>query len=292
MYSQITYDGFDKDFAEFIFFNPKGSVEVVHTQFGYHIIKVNDTGSRETAYKVATIAQQIEPSSTTNDQVYSYSQQIEMEAQTKSFEEIANEHNLTVVPVNGITAAEENIVGLGAQRSIVQWAFGKDAKKGSIRRFDISQGHVIAKIKNINNNGLQSVEKVRATIEPIVRNEKKAALIKAKITGTTLEEIAQSNNETVKTATALSIANPMISGLGQEPKVVGQALALEQEKDSGAIEGNMGIYFIRTQAVVKAQELPNYATQANRAKTQAQNAVQGRIFSSLQNIADIEDRSE
>jgi|SRR5690554_49007 len=290
MYSQITYEGFDKDFAEFIFFNPKGSIEVIHTQFGYHIIKIDDTGSRETAYKVATIAQQIEPSSTTNDQVYSYSQQIEMEAQNKSFDEIANEHNLTVVPVNGITAVEESIVGLGAQRSIVQWAFGKDAKKGSIRRFDISQGHVIAKIKNINNNGLESVERVRATIEPIVRNEKKAALIKAKITETTLEEIAQANNETVKSVTALSIANPMISGLGQEPKVVGQALALEQEKVSGAIEGNMGIYFIRTQAVVKAQELPNYATQANRAKTQAQNAVQGRIFSSLQNIADIEDK--
>src|SRR5690606_9523140 len=79
MYSQITYDGFDKDFAEFIFFNPKGSVEVVHTQFGYHIIKIDDTGSKQTAYKVATIAQQIEPSSTTNDQIYSFSQTIEME---------------------------------------------------------------------------------------------------------------------------------------------------------------------------------------------------------------------
>lgn len=290
MYSQITYDGFDKDFAEFIFFNPKGSTEVVHTQFGYHIIKIDDIGSKSTAYKVATIAQQIEPSTTTNDEVYSYSQKIEMEAQNKSFEEIAKEHNLTVVPVNGITAIEENIVGLGAQRSIVQWTFGNEAKKGSVRRFDIPQGHVIAKIKNINNNGLQSVEKVRATIEPIVRNEKKAALIKAKIKGTTLEEIAQANNETVKSATALALANPLISGLGQEPKVVGQAFALESGKTSGAIEGNTGIYFVRTQAVVKAPELPNYATQANRAKTQAQNAVQGKIFSSLKNIADIEDK--
>jgi len=290
MYSQITYDGFDKDFAEFIFFNPKGSVEVVHTQFGYHIIKIDDTGSKQTAYKVATIAQQIEPSSTTNDQIYSFSQTIEMEAQNKSFEEIAKEHNLTVVPVNGITAIEESIVGIGAQRSIVQWAFSKEAKKGSVRRFDVPQGHIIAKIKNVNNNGLQSVEKVRATIEPIVRNEKKAALIKPKLQGNSLEEIAQANNETVKSATALSISNPMISGLGQEPKVVGHALALEAGKTSEPIEGNTGIYVVRTQAVVKAAELPNYATQANRAKTQAQNAVQGRIFSSLKNIADIEDK--
>ncbi len=289
MYSQITYDGFDKDFAEFIFFNPKGSIKVVHTKFGYHIIKIDDTGKRETAYKVATIAQQIEPSNTTNDEVYSFSQKIEMEAQNKSFEEIAKEHNLTVVPVNGITAIEENIAGIGAQRGIVSWAFGNDAKKGSVRRFDISQGHVIAKIKNINDNGLQSVERVRATIEPIVRNEKKAALIKGRVTGATLEAIAQANNETVKSATALSLANPMIQGLGQEPKVVGQALSLESGKVSGAIEGGAGIYFVKTQAVVKAPELPNYATYSNRIKTQTQNAAQGRIFTSLKNNAKIED---
>ena len=212
-----------------------------------------------------------------------------MEAQNKSFEEIAKEHNLTVVPVNGITAIEENIAGIGAQRGIVSWAFGNDANKGNIKRFDISQGHVIAKIKNINDNGLQSVERVRATIEPIVRNEKKAALIKGRVTGATLEAIAQANNETVKSATALSLANPMIQGLGQEPKVVGQALSLESGKVSGAIEGGAGIYFVKTQAVVKAVELPNYATYSNRIKTQTQNAAQGRIFTSLKNNAKIED---
>ncbi len=289
MYSQITYDGFDKDFAEFIFFNPKGSIQVVHTKFGYHIIKVDDTGSRATAYKVATIAQQIEPSNTTNDEVYSFSQKIEMEAQSKSFEDLATEYELTAVPLNGITAIEENLAGLGAQRSIVSWAFGKDAEKGSVRRFDISQGHVIAKIKNINDNGFQSVEKSRASIEPIVRNEKKATLIKGKVNGTTLEDIAQANNETVRSATALSLANPMIQGLGQEPKVVGRALGMEAEKVSEAIEGTAGIYFVKTQAVVKAPELPNYATYSNRIKTQNQNASQGKIFTSLKNNAKIED---
>ena len=289
MYSQITYDGFDKDFAEFIFFNPKGSVKVVHTKFGYHIIKVDDTGKRENAYKVATLAQQIEPSNTTNDEVYSFSQKIEMEAQSKSFEDLAKEYELTVVPINGITAVEENLSGLGAQRGIVSWSFGRDAKKGSVRRFDIPQGHVIAKIKNINDNGLQSVEKVRATIEPIVRNEKKATIIKGRVKGATLEEIAQANNETVKSATALSLANPMIQGLGQEPKVVGRALGIEAEKVSEAIQGTAGIYFVKTQAVVKATELPNYVTYSNRIKTQTQNAAQGRIFTSLKNNAKIED---
>lgn len=289
MYSQITYDGFDKDFAEFIFFNPKGSVQLVDTKFGYHIIKIDDTGSRATAYKVATIAQEIEPSTATNDQTYTFSQKIEMDVQNKSFEELAKEHTLTVVPVNGITAIEENIQGVGAQRGIVQWVFGRDTKKGDVKRFDVAQGHIIAKLKNVNDNGLQSVEKVRATVEPIVRNEKKAALIKAKIKGTTLEEIAKENNESVKQATGLSIANPMIQGLGQEPKVVGRALSIEPGKVSETIDGKMGVYVLKTLTVVKAPELPNYTTYSNKLKTQTQNMAQNRIFSSLRNKAEIED---
>src|SRR5690554_612909 len=290
MYSQITYEGFDKDFAEFIFFNPKGSIQVVKTQFGYHIIKVDDTGSTQPAYKVATIAQAIEPSSTTNDSIYAFSQKLEMEAQTKSLADLATEHNLTVVPVNGITAIEENVVGLGAQRGIVQWAFSRETKKENVRRFDISQGHVIAKLKNINENGLQSVEKNRTALEPLVRNEKKATMIKGKIqSGSSLEEIAQANNVTVKSSVALSLANPMIQGLGQEPKVVGTALSLASGQTSGVIEGKTGVYVVRTKSIVKAPELPNYITYSNRSKTQTQNSVQGKILPALKNQAEIKD---
>lgn len=290
MYSQITYEGFDKDFAEFIFFNPKGSIQVVKTQFGYHIIKVDDTGSTQPAYKVATIAQAIEPSSTTNDSIYAFSQKLEMEAQTKSLADLATEHNLTVVPVNGITAIEENVVGLGAQRGIVQWAFSRETKKENVRRFDISQGHVIAKLKNINENGLQSVEKNRTALEPLVRNEKKATMIKGKIqSGSSLEEIAQANNVTVKSSVALSLANPMIQGLGQEPKVVGTALSLASGQTSGVIEGKTGVYVVRTKSIVKAPELPNYITYSNRIKTQSQNLVQGKIITALKNQAEIKD---
>lgn len=290
-YSQITYDGFDKDFAEFIFFNSKGDVQVIDTKFGYHIIKIDDTGSKATAYKVATIAQQIEPSNTTSDQTYTFSQQVEVEAQNQSLEDLSKTHNLTVVPVNGITAIEENIAGIGAQRAIVQWAFAKDSKKGEVKRFDVTQGHVIAKIKNINKNGLQSVEKVRASLEPVIRNEKKATIITGKInSGASLEDIAKTHNETVKSTTGLSLQSPLIQGLGQEPKVVGVAMATETGKTSAPIQGNHGIYVIRTQALVKAPELPNYATYSNRIKTQSQNSAQGRIFSSLRNNAEIVDK--
>jgi len=285
MYSQITYNDFDKDFAEFIFFKPKGSIEVVETQFGYHIIKINDTGSRQTAYKVATIAQQIEPSSITNEKIYSYSQTIEVEAQSKSMDEIATEHDLKVVPVNGITITEENIEGLGKQRDIIRWTFNKDTKEKSVNRFDISEGFVIVKLKKKNDNGLQSIEKNRATIEPIIRKEKKTAMIIEKTKGTTLEEIAQNTEQKVSSKTGLSLTQPQ--GVGA--KVVARAFTLEPEQISEGIEGPDGVYFIKNDAVVKAYELPNYASFVNTLKTQTKNSATTKILPALTDIADIKD---
>lgn len=289
-YSQITYDTFDKDFAEFIFFNPKGAVKVVGTKFGYHIIKIEDVGSRYKAYQLATIAKEIEPSTTTNDQLYVLSQTIEAAAQNKSLEEVAKENNLTLTPINGITAVEENIQGIGNQRGIVQWAFEKGTKKDDVKRFDLTEGHVIAKLKNVNKLGLQSVERVRATIEPIIRNEKKAALIKEKLqTATDLDAIAKANAETVRSATGLSLLNPNLLGIGQETKVVATAIATPTNQVSKAIDGKMGVFFVRTQSFVKAPELPSYMMYASRANQQAKNTVSTRILTSLRDNATIKD---
>lgn len=288
-YSQISYDGFDPDFAKFMFFNPKGSSQVVETKFGYHIIKVDETGSKQPAYQIATIARKIEPSTTTNDEVYTHSQKVELEAQTKSFEDLAKEYNLEIIKANGVTAQDENVQSLGAQRSIIVWAFGKDAEKGSVRRFDIPQGHVIAKIKNINDNGLQSVERMRASIEPIIKNQKKAAMLKEKAKGASLEEIAQANNETLRTATGISLASPNLMGVGLEPKVVGRAFSIETGKVSEVIEGKMGVFVLKTQSVVAAPELPNYVSFTNRVKQQTQGIAQTRVFTAMRNKAEIKD---
>ena len=165
----------------------------------------------------------------------------------------------------------------------------KEVEKGSVRRFDIAQGHVIAKIKNVNDNGLQSVERMRASIEPIIKNQKKAAMLTEKAKGATLEEIANANNETLRTATGISLASPNLMGVGLEPKVVGRAFSVEVGKVSEAIEGKMGVFVLKTQSVVAAPELPNYVSFTNRVKQQTQGMAQTRVFTALRSKADIKD---
>jgi peptidyl-prolyl cis-trans isomerase D len=53
-----------------------------------------------------------------------------------------------------------------------------------------------------------------------------------------MEAIAKSAGSTVLQATDVIMENPMLTGVGLEPKVVGTAFALGANKMSAPIEGN------------------------------------------------------
>ena len=62
--------GFDKDFADFIYKNKVGSIDVVETAFGFHIISVDDQTDPQKAVKLVTYARLIEASEETENNVF------------------------------------------------------------------------------------------------------------------------------------------------------------------------------------------------------------------------------
>ena len=139
-------------------------------------------------------------------------------------------------PVNKIGELDAVIPGIGNNRQIVNWAFEENTKVGDIKRFSVTDGYVIAQLTRKNPKGLLSVAEASATVTPIIRNEKKAKMIRESITGTTLQEMAASQNVTVKKASAMTMANPTIAGAGNEPKVVGAAFGEEMQPILKTIE--------------------------------------------------------
>lgn len=290
LYENITPGMMVKPFNDFVFNNPTGKTGVVETDFGYHVIKV---GAKNDAVQLATIMQKIEASEETSDQAFIKASKMEMDAEDKPFEELAKEMGLTITPANKLMANDENIQGIGAQRGIVTWAFSSDTKAGDVKKFDVPQGHVVARLKTVNEKGLLPMEEAKNVVLPILRNKKKAELIKKKMEGTTLEAVAQKSGSSVTAANDVTFASPMVPNVGPEPKVVGRAFGLEAGKVSGHIEGNAGVFIIKTRTVAKAPDLPNYTSYTTRLKNEARGGVQSRITTALKNKADIEDnRSE
>ncbi|WP_159800965.1 peptidylprolyl isomerase [Flavobacterium sp. MK4S-17] len=275
-----------KPFNDFVFNNPVGKTGVVETDFGYHVIKVS--GKNE-AVRLATIAQKIEPSEKTSDELFTKATKLEMDAQDKPFEELVKAEKLTTVPVNNLKANDENVQGIGNQRGIVKWAFSDDTKVGDVKKFDIPQGHVVVSLKGSYEKGLLPIEEAKETVLPILRDQKKAELVKQKMAGSTLDEVAQKSGSSIAKASDVTLAAPMITGIGSEPKVVGKAFALGEGKTSDLIEGKMGVFKIKVNSIAKAAELPNYSSYTSRMKTQGRGEVPSRIAMALKDKADIED---
>lgn len=273
-------------FNDFVFNNPVGSIGLVETEFGFHIIKVSDKYS---SVLLGTVAQRIEPSSQTIDAIYTKASKLEADATTKSFEEITKAAGLTIMPAGNIRAFDEFIAGLGAQREIVRWSFNEDTNVGSVKRFETTQGYVIAKLKEKNDTGLLSLENARESVGVILRNEKKAEIIKNKMTGSSLEEVAKATGSSVLTANDVILANTVIPNVGQEPKVVGTAFSLAAGKISQLINGNSGVFIIKSKSVTEAPAVNSFSNQITQEMQMQQNNAQMRAYEALKDKAKIKD---
>ncbi|WP_109434123.1 peptidylprolyl isomerase [Aquimarina sp. AU119] len=277
-------------FNDYCFDNKTGDQGIVETQFGYHIISIEDQTDEERAIKVATVAQKVEPSEKTINAIFTETTKFQISAKDKDFEEVSKENELTVRPVNNIKELDENIPGLGARRTVVQWAFNEESKIGEIKRFDIPEGYAVVQLTAKSDKGTMTVEDASPTVKPILIKEKKAETLKAKISGTALDAIAQSQGQTVKVASALTMKTPTISGAGTEPKVVGTAFALEIGNVSGPIVGNNGVYVVEVTKKTPASGLETYMSYASQtSKTQA-GLVNSKVFDALKEAAEIEDK--
>ena len=276
-----------KPFNDFVFSSPIGKVGLVETDFGFHIIKVTD---KQDGIRLATVAQKVEASEATSNDVFTKATQFEIDANEKDFAKTAAAMKLTVAPPVTVKAMDEAFGPLGNQRSIVSWAFENGTKVGAVKRFEVANlGNVIAKVKKVNPEGLMAVDLVRSYVEPILKNKKKAELIKAKMTGTSLEAIAKATGSAVQQATDVTMENPVLTGgVGQEPKVVGNAFALTAGKLSAPIEGSTGVYVVKNTNTVKAPVLKDHTAYVAKLKAQSAGDV-NRVLPALKDKAEIKD---
>ncbi|NNF83429.1 MAG: peptidylprolyl isomerase, partial [Flavobacteriaceae bacterium] len=231
-----------------------------------------------------------EPSEETVDEVFNKTSKFEIAIANRDFQEVAEENEYVVKPVSSIKVLDENIPGLGQQRSIVRWAFEDGVNVGDFRRFNLpSGGYVIAVLSAINKEGVMSNEKASVTALPEIRKEKKAKMIREKITANTLDEIAANQVQAVRTAVSLNMKNPTLSGAGREPIVVGTAFGLDEGETSGLIDGSNGVYMIQVTKKTAAAELPNYQAAANRLLTSKVSAANTALYNALKDAADVED---
>ncbi|WP_299322448.1 peptidylprolyl isomerase [uncultured Maribacter sp.] len=276
-------------FNDFAFNNNEGSIGLVETDFGFHVIKIDD---KEDVVQVATISREIVASEETINTLFTSATKFEMETtdDESAFSTLAKKDEYVVRPVNKIKALDENLPGLTNQRNIVQWAFNGDTKVGDVKRFNINNGYAVVQLTGSYAEGVMSAEDASVLVLPIIRKERKAAKIIAANKGKDMSAIASVNGVSISNGSALTVKSPTIPGAGSEPVVVGTAYGMAAGETSGLIQGNTGVFKIEIVKKTEAPKLDNYSVYANNLKSGAASRVNTAVYNALKDGSEIEDK--
>ncbi len=286
----FTYNQMVPEFRDYAFLNKKGSIGIVKTVFGIHVIKITDQKNYQKAIQLATIARKIEASEATENEIFEEAETLAYKLSSGgNYEELVKEGNYVSRPLVGVKAMDDNLSGLGASRSIVRWAFDEETALKSGKRFDLDNGYAVVVLTNKAAKGLMSSAKAYATVEPILIKEKKAALLAAKMNATSLEGIATANNTAVKQFSNVKLSAPTIPGVGTEPAVVGAMYGVTVDKLAAKIVGEKGVFALEVANKELPEELSSYEGARNSLVKENQNKVSGQIYTALKDISSIED---
>jgi len=289
-YDWFPYNRMVAAFRDFAFEESVGSIGVVETQFGYHIIEVEGQKNVQKLVQLGTVTKEVEASEKTLSDVFSTAAKFEEAAREGDYTAVALENALTPKPVNKIGNLDANIPGVGNDRSIINWAFEEDTKVGDVKRLNVNDTYVIARLTRKNDKkALMSVAEASGVVTPILRKEKKAQKIRETISGTTLQEIATNQSVTVKNATALTRSAPTIADAGTEPVVVGAAFGKKVGEMTKLIDGKTGVFMVQVLAINNAPDLENYGNYVTQLKAKAAGAINNSVYEALKKAADIED---
>lgn len=286
--NQAYSPSFDRKFADFIYENKEGSVEVVETNFGFHVIKVDEQKSPETTYKLVTFSRIIEASEKTENQVFETAETFASQLQDKGdITELAKAQGYIVQPLQGLKILDEKVSNLGNQRQIVTWAFDTSTKVNDVKRFDIDNGYAIVKISKKNKKGL-SLGGSKPEIRLKLLNQKKADFLNNKMTGTTLEEISKVYDVKVNSSKAVSVGSPSLPFVGRAPELVGGINNLEENKIYKKITARNGVFAVKILKKEDPVSIENYKKYTTSIYNKLQNK-NSMVYDALKKFADIED---
>ena len=285
----------DQTYNGFIFSKPVGTIDLVESQFGFHIIKV-DEAKNKTAFQVANIVKTIAPSKATTEKAFTnartYVQAVEKKS-LKEFQAIAKKGNYQ----NNTTEGIERYAAIGQDipndqdADILKWAFDKNTDAGASNLFTSTTGdYIVVHLVEKFDKGLAHPSVVRKYVEPVLMHEKVAKLVDEQVANGGLNAFASKFGAKKGNAT-VNFSNSNINGVGLEPKVVGAAFGVKPNQSSKAIAGNAGVFYVipSNQQIQKNQKGSMILDNLNR---QLQGKFQQTLLQSLIQAADVVDNRD
>jgi len=243
------------EFGDILFGLDKGQTFGPYKEGSYYILsRMIDKKREEGINKVllANIYQQIVPSNETSNQNYRTASQIEFDAKNNL---ILDSNTLNVLNYESLDPFDSEIPGIPDSRSVIKWLYEKSTNVEDVKRFNLTQGYIIAIVKSINKEKLPEVADVYDDVKSKIIKTVKFDYLNKNYKNPSLELLVENFNVDVQRATAITQNDPVLVGAGAEPYIIGAAFALDPGEVSSLLLGNNGIYIIKSISREVAEDL-------------------------------------
>ncbi|MGN6641294.1 MAG: peptidylprolyl isomerase [Mucilaginibacter sp.] len=281
-------------FEDAVFNGKKGDLKIVTSQFGVHIIEIEDQKGLSKVVKLAVIDKPISASSKTQSAAYSKAQAFLGSLNNGNFDAEAKKDGLIIKSANDVPAIASSVQGLENAREVVRWAF--KANKGDFgdQVYVVGDQYIIPVLTDIKPKGILPLDAVKKKIQPAVLNHVKAKQLEEKLAvaengASSIDQVGQKAGAKVNDVQNIVFANPVIPGLSVEYKVVGTVFGSQPNKLSKPIEGNHGVYVFSVDNFVNPAPLANAVREREQISQALLQRSEGQLFDALKDKANVKD---
>lgn len=284
------------EFNDACFEHKTGELVTATTQFGTHILRIEEQSRPVRKIQLASIIRNIYASDETNQDYYNRAVKFRGKAtDLEKFTEQAREFGLDPRFAPNITKDQQIIPGIDEPKSITKWAYSAELSNVSNIFSQSNEKYIVAVLTEANEEGYAPLASVNAEITLAVKKNKKAEALVAQLNellvGTTdLNQFGVANNVTVGEATQVKFANTYVPGIGLEPYIVGASMYLSIDQISTPLVGESGVFVVsvtnRLEPEVEASE-----TEALRARLKytLESRSNYEAYNALLDAAEVED---
>jgi peptidyl-prolyl cis-trans isomerase D len=281
-------------FDDAVFNGKKGDYKIVTSQFGVHLINIEDQKGSSKVIKVAIVDKPLTASSKTQSAAYSKAQAFLISLNKDNFDEQAKKQSIQVKPGENLTATASGTPGLDNARDLVRWAFKADKGDLSDQVFTIGDQYVVARLTEIKKKGILPLDVIKKQITPAVMNEVKGKMLADKFASaingsSSIDQVAQKAGSKVVPVQNIVFANPMIPGGQAEYKVIGSVFGSQVNKISKPVIGMQGVFVFIVDNFINPAPLTNSLRQRQQLSQAIVQRSQGQIFEALKDKNNVKD---
>lgn len=245
--TEMMIAGAGSDFVKKCFGASKGEILNITSNGQTQLVHVEDKTSPVAKVKLAVIQMPVIVSDRTQNSIDNELNQFVSESGNMAdFDKAAQTKGYSIIPNAIISPAEMALGQATGSRQVIHWAFNE--KKGSVKKFDLTDKRIVAIIKDEIKGDYMPVSEVATELRSELIKEKKAEKIigdlKAKNL-TSLDAYAQAIEGRVDTANFVTFqTNNITGGIGYEPIMNVYAKHGQVNKLEQPVKGNAGVYVI------------------------------------------------